>query len=91
MPFAPTHFSPRVSLATMSFHVFSAIRELNFVEVQKITIMFFSTWKICQTFDPLISCSLRCPSTPSPDPHLPYFRGLERGALLDSGERQGKS
>lgn len=40
MPFAPTHFSPRVSLATMSFHVFSAIRELNFVEVQKITIMF---------------------------------------------------
>lgn len=49
-------------------HVFSAIRELNFVEVQNIKIMFFSTWKICQTFDPLISCSLRCLSTPDPDP-----------------------
>lgn len=41
MPFAPTHFSPRVSLATMSFHVFSAIRELNFVEVQNHHNVFF--------------------------------------------------
>lgn len=59
-----------------SFHVFSAILELNFVEVQNTKIMFFSSWKICQTFAPLISCSLRCLSTPSPDLHPPYFKGV---------------
>lgn len=64
-----------------SFHVFSAIRELNFVEVQKITIMFFFYMENLPDLRSTNKLSLEMSFNPSPDPHLPYFKGAGRGRI----------
>lgn len=61
-----------------SFHVFSAIRELNFVEVQKITIMFFFYMENLPDLRSTNKLSLEMSFNPSPDPHLAYFKGAGR-------------
>lgn len=56
-----------------SFHVFSAIRELNFVEVQKITIMFFFYMENLPDLRSTNKLFLEMSFNPLPRPPPPLF------------------